>query len=56
MAHAIARRLYSVMRHTTYDQGARRNEPIVSVATLTPQDTVQTLLGRLDEDARRAAS
>jgi hypothetical protein len=56
-AHAIARRLFSVMRHTTYDnKGWQPNEPAVSVATLMPHDTVQSLLGRLDDDNRRAAS
>ena len=57
MAHVIARRLSSVMRHTAYDnRDARRNEPAVSVATLLPQDTVQSLLARLDDEGRRAAS
>jgi hypothetical protein len=56
-AHAIARRLFSVMRHTAHDnRDARRNEPTVSVATLLPQDTVQSLLARLDDEGRRAAS
>jgi hypothetical protein len=56
-AHVIARRLFSVMRHTAYDnEGARRNEPTVSVATLMPQDTVQSLLARLDDKGHRAAS
>jgi len=56
-AHVVARRLFSVMRHTAYDnKGARRNEPTVSVATLLPQDTVQSLLARLNDEGRRAAS
>ena len=56
-AHGIARRLFSVMRHTTYDnKDSRRNEPVVSVATLMPQDTVRSLLARLDDEGRRAAS
>ena len=56
-AHIIARRLFSVMRHTAYDnKDSRRNEPVVSVATLMPQDTVQSLLARLDDEGRRAAS
>jgi hypothetical protein len=55
-AQVIARRLTSVMRHTTYDnRDARRNEPNVAVATLQPQDTAQSLLARLHE-GRRAAS
>jgi hypothetical protein len=56
-AHVIARRLLSVMRHTAQDRrDGRRSEPAVAVATLMPQDTVQTLLARLDDDGRRAAS
>jgi hypothetical protein len=56
-AHAIARRLSSVMRHTAHDnRDARRNEPAVSVATLLPQDTMQSLLARLNDEGRRAAS
>jgi hypothetical protein len=56
-AHVIARRLSSVMRHTAYDsRGAHRNEPTVSVATLMPQDTAQSLLSRLNHESRRAAS
>jgi hypothetical protein len=56
-AHVIARRLFSVMRHTAYDSSdTRRNEPAVSVATLLPQDTVQSLLARLNDEGRRAAS
>ena len=56
-AHAIARRLSSVMRHTAYDgRDRRRNEPVVSIATLEPSDTVQSLLDRLNDEGRRAAS
>jgi hypothetical protein len=56
-AHVIARRLSSVMRHTAYDsRGTHRNEPTVSVATLMPQDTAQSLLSRLNHESRRAAS
>jgi len=56
-AHVIARRLSSVIKHTAHDnRGARRNEPTVSVATLEPSDTVQSLLARLDDEGRRAAS
>ena len=56
-AHVIARRLSSVMRHTAYDsRGAHRNEPTVSVATLMAQDTVQSLLSRLNHESRRAVS
>jgi hypothetical protein len=56
-AHAIARRLSSVMRHTTYDsKDRRRNEPVVSIATLEPSDTAQSLLARLNDQGHRAAS
>src|SRR5579872_1251819 len=56
-AHVIARRLLSVMRHTSHDRrDGRRSEPAVSVATLEPADTPQSLLARLDHDGRRAAS
>lgn len=56
-AEAIARRLSSVMRHTAYDgKDRRRNEPVVSIATLEPTDTAQSLLERLNDEGRRAAS
>jgi hypothetical protein len=56
-AHVIARRLSSVMRHTAHDnRDSRRSEPAVSVATLLPEDTVQSLLARLNDEGRRAAS
>lgn len=55
-AHAIARRLSSVMRHTSHDRrDSRPSEPSVSLATLQASDTAQSLLARLD-DSRRAAS
>ena len=54
-SHAIARRLCSVMRHTSQGKNAPRTEPAVSFATLQPSDTAQSLLARLD-DGRRAAS
>jgi hypothetical protein len=56
-AHVIARRLSSVMRHTAYDKReSRRNEPVVTVATLQPSDTAQSLLARLADEGHRAAS
>jgi hypothetical protein len=55
-AHMIARRLSSVMRHTTYGKRDTRSEPAVTVATLLPSDTAQSLLARLHEEAQRAAS
>jgi hypothetical protein len=55
-AHAIARRLSSVMRHTSHGKRDARAEPVVSVATLLPNDSAKSLLARLDDEARRAAS
>jgi hypothetical protein len=55
-AHMIARRLYSVMRHTSHGHRDVRSEPKVTLATLLPSDTAKSLLARLDEEARRAAS
>ncbi len=55
-AYAIARRLSSVMRHTSHGKRDARTEPVVSVATLLPNDSAKSLLARLDEEARRAAS
>ena len=55
-AHMIARRLSSVMRHTSHGKRDTRSEPVVTIATLLPSDTARSLLARLHEDARRAAS
>jgi len=55
-AHGIARRLIAVMRHTTHGRRADRTEPTVTVATLLPKDSVQSLLARLHGGTRRAAS
>jgi hypothetical protein len=55
-AHAIARRLSSVMRHTSHGKRDARSEPTVSVAALSPSDTPASLLARLRDDTRRAAS
>jgi hypothetical protein len=55
-AHGIARRLSSVMRHTSHGKRDVRAEPAVSVATMLPQDTAKSLLARLDDDGHRAAS
>jgi hypothetical protein len=46
-AHGIARRLSAVMRHTTNGKRAARTDPTVTVATLMPQDSPQSLLARL---------
>ena len=55
-AHAIARRLSSVMRHTSYGKRDLRSEPVVTVATLLPNDSAKSLRLRLQESAQRAAS
>ena len=54
-AHSIARRLSSVMRHTSHGKREAQSEPVVTVATLLPSDTAKSLLARLTEEARRAA-
>jgi GGDEF domain-containing protein len=53
-AHAIARRLSSVMRHTSHGRRSR-SDAVVTVATLMPTDTPKSLLARLYAEARRAA-
>jgi hypothetical protein len=55
-AHMIARRLSSVMRHTSHGKHDARSEPLVTLATLLPTDSAKSLLARLDDEARRAAS
>ncbi len=55
-AHMIARRLSSVMRHTSHGKRDTRSEPTVSVATMLPSDTAKSLLARLTDEAHRAAS
>lgn len=55
-AHTIARRLSSVMRHTSHGKRDARSEPTVSVATLLPNDSAKSLRSRLQEEAHRAAS
>ncbi|MGJ4919971.1 GGDEF domain-containing protein [Bradyrhizobium oligotrophicum] len=55
-AHAIARRLSSVMRHTSHGKRDTRTEPSVTVAELQPTDTARTLLARVYGEAQRAAS
>jgi GGDEF domain-containing protein len=53
-AHAVARRLSSVMRQTSNGRRAR-SDAVVTVATLLPTDTPKSLLARLYEDRRREA-
>jgi hypothetical protein len=55
-AHTIARRLSSVIRHTSHDKREARSEPVATLATLLPTDSAQSLLARLYDPARRAAS
>jgi len=55
-AHGIARRLSSVMRHTSDGKREARSEPVVTIVTLLPSDSVETLWARLYEPIRRAAS
>jgi hypothetical protein len=54
--HMIARRLSSVMRHTSSGKRESRSEPVVTLATLLPSDTAKSLLTRLYDGSRRAAS
>jgi hypothetical protein len=55
-AHMIARRLASVMRHTSHGKRDARSEPVVTLATMQPSDSAKSLLARLHDEARRAAS
>src|SRR6266702_7689588 len=55
-AHTIARRLSSVMRHTTHGKRDARSEPVVTSATLLPSDSAKSLVARLYDEAHRAAS
>ena len=55
-AHMIARRLCSVMRHTTHGKRDMNVEPAVTVATLQPNDSAKSLLARLYDETHRAAS
>ena len=55
-AHMITRRLSSVMRHTSHGKRDTRSEPLVTLATMLPSDSAQSLLARLTDEARRVAS
>jgi hypothetical protein len=55
-AHMIARRLSSVMRHTSHGKRDTRAEPVVTLATMLPSDSAKSLLARLTEEACRVAS
>jgi hypothetical protein len=54
-AHSVARRLSSVMRHTSHGRDAG-SDPVVTVATLMPNDSSKSLRSRLHEETHRAAS
>jgi hypothetical protein len=54
-AHMIARRLSSVMRHTSHGEGDSRTEPVVTVASMQASDSAKSLLARLYAQTRRAA-
>lgn len=54
--HLIARRLSSVMRHTSHGKRDTGSEPAVTVATMMPSDSAKSLLARLTDEAQRAAS
>jgi hypothetical protein len=55
-AHAIARRLSSVMRHTSHGKRDTRMDPAVTVAAMQSGDTARSLLARVYGEAQRAAS
>jgi hypothetical protein len=55
-AHMIARRLCSVMKHTVRSGREQRIEPEVTVAMLLATDSAKSILARLTDEARRAAS
>ena len=54
-AHMIARRLSSVMRHTSHGKRDTRAGTLVTSRPL-PSDSAKSLLARLYDEARRAAS
>jgi hypothetical protein len=51
--HMIARRLSSVMRQTSHGKRDTRAEPVVTLATMMPDDSAKSLLARLSDEARR---
>lgn len=56
-AHMIARRLTSVLKHTMMDtKGESRVEPHVSISTMMPDDTTQSMLARLNDDKQQRAA
>jgi hypothetical protein len=55
-AYMVARRLSSVLRHTSHSKRDMGLEPMITVATLLPSDSKKSLLARLYDEACRAAS
>jgi hypothetical protein len=56
-AHMIARRLSSVMKHTAHSTKRElRIDPHVVLAASQSSDSAKSLLARLNDEARRAAS
>jgi GGDEF domain-containing protein len=56
-AHVVARRIASVLKHTTLAVGAERTRlgPTVALAAFRPRDTVDTLIGRTVDQRMVAA-
>ena len=44
------------MRHTSHGKRDARSEPVVTLATMLPNDSAKSLLARLCDEAHRAAS
>jgi len=55
-AHSVARRLSSVMRHTSHGHRDAASDPVVTVTTLMPNDSAKSLRSRLHDQTHRAAS
>jgi hypothetical protein len=55
-AQSVTRRLSSVMRHTSHGKREASAEPMVTLATMLPQDSAGSLLARLNSESQRAAS
>jgi hypothetical protein len=55
-AHMVARRLSSVIRHTSHGKRDVAAEPVITVTTLLPSDSQKSLMARLYDEGCRAAS
>ena len=55
-AHMVARRLSSVIRHTSHGKRDVTAEPVITVTTLLPSDSEKSLMARLHDEGCRAAS